>query len=99
MQIYPDNAPSDKAIEQAWNETPALSGTALTILAGLAAILEVPSLEPESVLGETGGAAWDSLAIVCTIALLDEKLGLEVSGEALVKCETAGDVLKLAGVA
>lgn len=69
------------------------------ILDGIAAILEVASVTESTVLANSGGADWDSLAIVCTIALIDEKTGAEVSGEALMKCETAGDVLKLAGVA
>jgi acyl carrier protein len=69
------------------------------ILDGIAAILEVPSVTPETVLANSGGADWDSLAIVCTIALLDEKCSVEVAGSDLAKCETAADVLKLAGVA
>lgn len=68
------------------------------ILCGLAEILEVPNVQPETELHNSGGAAWDSLAIVCTIGLLDEKCGIEASGEALMACETAADVLKLAGV-
>jgi acyl carrier protein len=69
------------------------------ILDGIAAILEVSSVTPETVLANSSGADWDSLAIVCTIALLDENGCKEVTGEALMKCETAADVLKLAGVA
>lgn len=67
-----------------------------TILSGLAEILEVASVTPETELHNSGGGQWDSLAIVCTIGLLDEKCGVEVSGEALMACETAADVLKLA---
>lgn len=69
------------------------------ILCGLAEIFEVAAVTPETDLHNSGGAAWDSLAIVCTIGLLDEKCGVEVSGEALFACDTAADVLKLAGVA
>jgi acyl carrier protein len=69
------------------------------ILDGLAGILEVPAVTEATVLANSGGADWDSLAIVCAIALLDEQGCGEVSGESLMKCETAGDVLKLAGVA
>lgn len=67
------------------------------LLDGLAEILEVPTVTEDSVLDEVG-ARWDSLAIVCTIALIDEKANAQVSGEALVSCKTAGDVLRLAGV-
>jgi acyl carrier protein len=66
------------------------------LLTGLAEILEVPTVTEDSVLDEVG--SWDSLSIVCTIALLDEKAGAEVDGQALAACVTAGDVLRLAGV-
>lgn len=66
------------------------------ILSGLSDILEVP-VTADTVLG--GDAPWDSLAIVCTIALLDEKAGVSVSGQQLADCKTAADVLQLAGAA
>ena len=66
------------------------------LLTGLAEILEVPAVAPETLLADAG--AWDSLAVVCTIALLDEKAGVEVDGEALAACVTVGDVLRLAGL-
>lgn len=66
------------------------------LLTGLAEILEVPAVAPETLLADAG--AWDSLAVVCTIALIDEKAGVEVDGQALAACVTVGDVLKLAGV-
>ena len=68
------------------------------ILDGIAAILEVPAVTPETVLANAGGNDWDSMSIVCAIALIDEKCSVEVSGPDLAKCEKAGDVLKLAGV-
>lgn len=64
------------------------------ILDGLAEILEVPAVAPETLLADAG--SWDSLAIVSTIALLDEH-GVEVTGTALAGCVTVADVLKLAG--
>ncbi len=64
-----------------------------SILAGLSEILEVP-VTANTVLGET--APWDSLGIVCTIALIDEKAGREVSGEQLIACKTVADILALA---
>jgi acyl carrier protein len=39
---------------------------------------------------------WDSLAVISFIALVDEKLGLAVDGEALANALTVGDLLALA---
>lgn len=66
------------------------------LLAGLAEILEVPALTEDTVLAKAGN--WDSMAVVCAIALIDEKANVRASGQELMKCETAGDVLRLAGV-
>lgn len=38
---------------------------------------------------------WDSLAVMSCIALIDEVYGKQVSGRALLACNTAGDILKL----
>jgi acyl carrier protein len=38
---------------------------------------------------------WDSLAVISFIALVDEKLGLAVDGEALANAVTVGDLLAL----
>lgn len=65
------------------------------ILSGLAEILETPVTEA-TVLGD--GVPWDSLTVVCTIALLDEKAGVLVDGRQLGDCVTVADVLKLAGI-
>lgn len=43
--------------------------------------------------------AWDSLAVISFIALVDEKLGHVVEGEKLVKAKTVDDLLGLAGIA
>lgn len=43
--------------------------------------------------------AWDSLAVISFIALVDEKLGHVVEGEKLVKAKTVQDLLGLAGIA
>ncbi len=63
---------------------------------GLAEILEV---EPSEVTSEMtlGEGAWDSLAIVSTIALIDEVYDRTVSADALAECRTVGDVEKLVG--
>lgn len=65
------------------------------LLTGLAEILEVPAVAPETLLADAGSL--DSLAIVSTIALLDEH-EVEVTGQQLAACVTVADVLKLAGV-
>jgi acyl carrier protein len=38
---------------------------------------------------------WDSLAVISFIALVDEKLGLAVEGEALANAQTVADLLAL----
>ncbi|KAA0684094.1 acyl carrier protein [Roseomonas genomospecies 6] len=43
--------------------------------------------------------AWDSLAVISFIALVDERLGHVVEGEKLVKAKTVEDLLGLAGIA
>ena len=60
---------------------------------GLAEILEVESAEivPEHELG----SAWDSLAIVSTIALIDEVYDLAVGVQDLEDCRTVGDIQRL----
>ncbi len=57
---------------------------------GLAEILEVDEAEvtPELELGET----WDSLAIVSTIALIDDVHDIQVRPEKLADCKTVGDI-------
>ena len=68
----------------------------------LLALDEMLELDPGSL---TGAEAledlenWDSLAVISFIALVDEKLGLVVEGEKLVKAKTVADLLTLAGVA
>ena len=59
----------------------------------MAEILDVdPSdIGPDLELGEM----WDSLAIVSTIALIDELYDRSVSPEGLGQCKTVGDVEKL----
>ncbi len=65
------------------------------LLTGLAEILETPAVAPETHLADVG--SWDSLAIVSTIALLDEH-GVEATGQQLAGCVTVADVMKLAGL-
>lgn len=49
-----------------------------------------PTLTPESPLNP-----WDSLAIISTIAVIDDIYGTFVSGRALGECVTVADLLKL----
>jgi acyl carrier protein len=59
----------------------------------MADILEVniDQLSPQFNLNE-GEAPWDSLAIVSTIALLDELFNVTFDGNRLGGCETLGDI-------
>jgi acyl carrier protein len=43
----------------------------------------------------SGEAAWDSLAIVSTIALADDCFGVVLEGKALGVCQTIADIEKL----
>lgn len=62
--------------------------------AGLAEILEVDveKVTPELDLTQY---AWDSLAVVSTIALIDECFNMIVDGQALGECETVASIMKL----
>lgn len=64
---------------------------------GMAEILEVEvdAIGPDYELGE----AWDSLAIVSTIALIDEVFDKAIGADALEECKTVGDVEKAAQAA
>ena len=58
---------------------------------GLAEILEIQpaAVGPDLVLAEHN---WDSLAVVSTIALIDECHDRLVQGAALARCEKVGDI-------
>lgn len=60
---------------------------------GLAEILEVDTGEVNSDLDL--GESWDSLAIVSTIALIDDVHDIQVRPEKLADCKTVGDIEKL----
>ena len=61
---------------------------------GFAEILEI---DPASVVPTLDLAAhnWDSLAIVSTIALVDELYGVVLDGKSLSNCKTLSDVQSL----
>ena len=67
---------------------------------GMAEILEVednkisPAFELHS-----GEAAWDSLAIVSTIALVDDCFNVMLEGKALMECNTVSDIEQLIAAA
>ena len=59
-------------------------------------------LPPDSLKGDEALAdipEWDSLAIIVFIALVDEKLGVMVEGEALANARTVDDLMALVGPA
>jgi acyl carrier protein len=61
---------------------------------GLAEALQMPAVEltPTTELTDT----WDSLAIMTTIALIDQHYSVTLSPTELENCKTVGDVLVLA---
>lgn len=61
---------------------------------GLAEILEteVENIQQDTLLGDF---AWDSLAVVSTMALVDDVYSVMLDGQALAKCQTVGDILAL----
>lgn len=62
---------------------------------GLAEILEVEPEEVDRDLRLEEGA-WDSMAVVSTIALIDEIYDEAVDADALGECKTVGDIEDLA---
>lgn len=57
---------------------------------------EILDVDPADINAEYElGEAWDSLAIVSTIALIDELYDASVSPDALGQCKTVGDIEKL----
>lgn len=63
---------------------------------GMAEIFEVDvsKISPEFEL-HSGEAAWDSLAIVSTIALVDDCFNVMLEGKVLGDCQTIADIEKL----
>ncbi len=61
---------------------------------GLAEILEV-EVDEISADTELEEGAWDSLAVVSTIALIDDVYDITVHPEKLSECKTVGDIEKL----
>lgn len=61
---------------------------------GLAEILEIDAAEVTPQL-KLGDYAWDSLAIISVIALVDELFDQLLSGQALAECNTVQDIVAL----
>lgn len=63
---------------------------------GVAEIFEVDAAEISPAFElQSGDVAWDSLAIVSMIALIDECFGAMLDGSDLTECQTVADVEKL----
>ena len=63
---------------------------------GMAEIFEVDVSKISSEFElHSGEAAWDSLAIVSTIALVDDCFNVMLEGKALGECQTIADIEKL----
>jgi acyl carrier protein len=63
---------------------------------GMAEILEVEESQISKDFDlDAGDAAWDSLAIVSTIALIDEIYSKTLDGKSLTECENIGDIEEL----
>lgn len=52
-------------------------------------------LECDAITEDSPLDPWDSLAVVSTIAVIDDVYGKFVDGKALMACQTAGDILRL----
>lgn len=67
---------------------------------GLAEILEVdPARIDAQFVLLSGEADWDSLAVVSTIALVDDCCNVMLNGKQLAACETVGDIEALIAAA
>lgn len=60
-------------------------------------LAEILELEPDQITPDLrlDDTPWDSLAVVSTIALIDELYDVAVRADALNSCETVGDIEKL----
>ena len=68
-----------------------MSDKRTAVLNGLAQILEVKEVKPETVLDP-----WDSLSVMQAVVMIDDVCGKVVHGRDLMDCKTAEDVLKVA---
>jgi acyl carrier protein len=63
----------------------------------LAKLADVLALPPDQVSPGThlNGDNWDSVAVLATIAMADESLGVSVSGNRLTRCTSVQQILDL----
>ncbi|MEB0139365.1 MULTISPECIES: phosphopantetheine-binding protein [unclassified Undibacterium] len=61
---------------------------------GMAEILEIDVAQVNPAL-ELASYAWDSLAVVSCMALVDDVYNVMLDGQALAKCEKLSDILLL----
>ena len=67
---------------------------------GIAEILEIDASNINPSFDLHGGeAAWDSLAVVSTIALIDDCFNVMLDGQSLTQCSTVGDIEALIAAA
>ncbi len=71
----------------------------MTVAEFIAEMEKIVELDPGSIgidqpLKDVPG--WDSVAMIGVIALVDEKMGRELSAPSLVSCKTVNDLVKLA---
>jgi acyl carrier protein len=60
---------------------------------GIAEILEIDESAVSAATDlHAGEAAWDSLAVVSTIALIDDCFNVMLDGQSLTNCNTVGDI-------
>jgi acyl carrier protein len=64
-------------------------------------LAEILEIEPAAITPDLDLRAhnWDSLAVVSTLALIDECYGKLVEGSALARCERVADIEALVGTA
>ena len=70
------------------------SGSLSAFISGLADALEIEesSLTPVTLFHEVD---WDSLAVISTIALIDEHFGIMIPGQEISECKGMPDLLHL----
>ena len=68
------------------------SGSLSAFISGLAEALEIEesSLTPDTLFEDVD---WDSLAVISTIALIDEHFGIMISGQEISDCKGMPDLL------
>lgn len=66
------------------------------VLKGIAEAIDAAEVKEDTVLEQSG--AWDSMAAVIVVSVLDQECDVRVTGEQVFACKTPLDVLRLAGL-